>query len=186
MIDFDKEVQLLHQMAFLAELVDGTRRTHKISDKYTMFMMETRVSLVCNSEYGNKQVISACVVNEEDDSVSDDAPFMTPGNIYIYNRNANTKIKLYSQAVDMSKQYEEREVLLVDFRDRSTESDIFQLQTVMNTDEVLGVVLHSQIYNFLLPGLEHYRRTFVEAIPLDYDELLHSITKIIEAEHASE
>lgn len=182
MIDIQKEVQLLHLSALLAELVDGTRRTHKISDKYTLFMMENRISLVCYSNIGKQQIVSACISKDEDSGHSDDSPFMTLGNIYIYNKYAQTKLQVYSIGA-MTKEETEYEVILEDFREESSESTVFQLQTVLNDDHVLGIVLHSQVYNFLLPGMEHYRRTHVDKIELDYDELLDSITKIIEVEH---
>lgn len=187
-MNVEKEIQILHLMALCAELVDGTKRTHKINDRYIMYMMETRASIV---EFGSadprgiqRTIISACWNPDGPDWNNGDVPYMTPNDIYIYNTSACSTFEVYTDRsyANLSEVYDP---VLVDLRDPESESTLFQLSTVVSPEVLLGIALHSQVYNYLLPELVHYRRTFIDA-EQDYDTLISALENIIEVEHGRE
>lgn len=183
--DIDNEVQVLHLMAQLAELVDGNKKTYELCPGYTLFFHHDRVSVTRTPEDWTSMLftcISAKVDRNRIYDNSDSEPYMQPGNIYLYNENALTTF-LEFKSVQFDNQITTHEVLLEDFRDPSSESTLFQLSTVLEPEVLLGVVLNSQMYNFLIPDMVHYRRTGLRIHKLPYDEFIPALVKVIEEHH---
>lgn len=182
--DIDNEVQVLHLMAQLAELVDGNKSTYELCPGYKLFFHHDRVCVTRTPEDWTSLMftcISAKVDKNRiyDSSASDEEPYMQPGNIYLYNENKLTTF-LEFKSSQFDNQVITHEVLLEDFREPSSESTLFQLITVLEPESLLGVVLNSQMYNFLIPDMVHYRRTGLRVYKLPYDEFIPALVKVIE------
>ena len=185
--DIDKEIEVLHLMAQLAELVNGDRSSHKLDVEYTLHFQEERVVLVHQPQEWTEialTIISAKVDKDRvyDSSNSDAEPYMMPGNIYLYNDSNLTTFKEF-ESTELENSVKTHEVVLEDFRDPSSESTLFQLSTLLEPEVLLGVVLNSQMYNFLMPDMVHYRRTALRNVKIPYDVIIPALVKVIEERH---
>lgn len=182
--DIDNEVQVLHLMAQLADLVDGNKSSHDLGSGYTLFFHEDRVCITRRPEDWTTMLFTLISAKVDRDRVhdSDSEPYMTAGSIFLYNdSNLTTFKEFYSD--DFTDLVTTHEVVLEDFRDESSGGTLFQLSTVLEPEVLLGVVLNSQMYNFLMPDLVHYRRTGLRVVKLPYDTIIPALVKVIEEHH---
>lgn len=184
--DIDNEIQVLHLMAQLAELVDGNRSSHDLGLGYMLFFHEDRVCVTHQQEDWKEMMLTLVSAKVDRDRIYDYSgsnaePYMQPGNIFLYNENNLTTFKEF-RTVDFDA-FITHQVHLEDFRDPSSEGTLFQLSTVLEPEVLLGVVLNSQMYNFLMPDMVHYRRTALRVLKIPYDTIIPALVKIIEERH---
>lgn len=183
--DIDNEIQVLHLMAQLAELVDGSKSSYELCSGYKLFFHHDRVCVTLTPEDWTSMMITVISAKVDRNKVYDNTdaePYMQPGNIYLYNDSGLTTFLEFSSA-KFDSNITTHEVHLEDFREPSSESTLFQLSTVLEPEVLLGVVLNSQMYNFLIPDMVHYRRTGLRAHKLPYDEFIPALVKVIEERH---